>query len=232
MFIFLLLPYLDIKQVLDIKHQSLPFPRISSFSVICVSFSSRFLYEEIARNRILHSRIMEVQAALRCTGAEWHDATQNGTRWRRISTKESSSSPVFRVPRSFFAGLGCQKRTGRDLHADLRAGSNRLISNRFGPRRVSPPFSPFLRPLPSSPIHVHFPFFFSRYTSVAPLILAHPASLSFSFLSIFIAFPFFCRFFLARRLFAISTRRRLRKPCINDRIGGTLGDLNVAADHQ
>lgn len=25
----------------------------------------------------------------------------------------------------------------RDLHADLRAGSNRLISNRFGSRRVS-----------------------------------------------------------------------------------------------
>lgn len=69
---------------------------------VCMSLLSRLPYEEIARDRILHSRIMEVQVALRCTGV----ARRGGS--GRVSTKESGSSPVFRVPRSFFAGLGCQ----------------------------------------------------------------------------------------------------------------------------
>lgn len=69
------------------------------------------------------------------------------------------------------AGLECQNERGRDLHADLRAGSNRLISNRFGSRRVSPRFSPFLHPLPSSPIHVQFScFLFRARVPVAPFL--------------------------------------------------------------
>lgn len=161
----------------------------------CISLLSRLPYEEIARDRILHSQIMEVQAALRCTGgaAAWRG---NG----RVSTKESGSSRFSRSA-EFFCGSRVSERTGRDLHADLRAGSNRLISNRFGPWRVSPPFSPFLRPLPSSPIHVHFPFFFfalrlrcpPRTTTPLsfPLFLAHlyrvPLFLPFLFRS-----PAFC----------------------------------------
>lgn len=146
-----------------------------------------------SRDRILHSQIMEVRIALRCTGAaRRRNAVENSAAFRQA--KESGRSFVFHVPRRFFAGLECQNERGRDLHADLRAGSNRLISNRFGPQRVSPPFlSPLLRPLPSSSIHVHFSFFL-LFFDVTPL-----SSPPFSFtplLSVFLSpfsssFPFF-----------------------------------------
>lgn len=62
-------------------------------------------------------------------------------------------------------------------------------------------------------------------------------SLAFSFLSLPFTrlhraphLPFFFCFFFVRRLFVISTRTRLRKPCINDRIGGAFGDLDPPAD--
>lgn len=61
MSIFVFLTYLDLKLISDLKRNRFPFPS-------CISLLSRLPYEEIARDRILHSQIMEVQAALRCTG--------------------------------------------------------------------------------------------------------------------------------------------------------------------
>lgn len=67
----------------------------------------------------------------------------------------------------------------RDLHADLRAGSNRLISNRFGSRRVSFFLLPRLELLATVPalliLFIHVPsstdssfflFFFSIFLAL------------------------------------------------------------------
>lgn len=114
----------------------------------------------------------------------WRDTTQRRTAAARrgVPTGERKRSLVrFSRSTAFFCGSRVSERTGRDLHADLRAGSNRLISNRFGPQRVSPPFlSPLLRPLPSSPIHVHFPFSSFLFFSIMPLSPSLSLSLSVS----------------------------------------------------
>ena len=86
----------------------------------------------------------------------------------------------------------------RDLHADLRAGSNRLISNRFGSRRVS--FFPLLEPLATVPalllliLFIHVPsstdssfsfllfFFFFFFSIFLALLRGTPFFISIPFL--------------------------------------------------
>lgn len=173
---------------------------VSPFSILNMSSPLALFAWSSRRDYILcsHGRIMEVQSVLRCTGAMQRATRRSGVSARAeraFQQKESGRPFVFRVPRCLFAGLECQNEPGRDLHADLRAGSNRLISNRFGPRRVSPPFSSFLRPLPSSSIHVHFSFFFFTLHLCCLLFLACtflvlPSSLS---LSLSFSFTWFHR---------------------------------------
>ena len=67
-------------------------------------------------------------------------------RRRRCVSTGRKKVVVVPVLRSFLR-VSSVRTNKRDLHADLRAGSNRLISNRFGSRRVRffpPPPPPFL----------------------------------------------------------------------------------------
>lgn len=181
---------------------------------------------------------MEVWIALRCTLA-WRDAA-NAARLAFRQAKESGRSFVFRVPRRFFAGLECQNE-----RAEICTRTSVQVAIGLFP--IDSVRSEFLLlfSLLSFTHCLHLPFtctfrsssspFFSL--GVTPLSPSLPP-LSFSLppshpppSSMLLAFPFFCRFFFTRRLFAISTWTRLRKPCINrPYIGETFGDFDTAAD--
>lgn len=67
-FIFPFPPYVGLKLTSDLKRSHFLVHIVSS-PVTDTSLLSRPPYEVIARDRVPHSRIMEVRAALRCTGA-------------------------------------------------------------------------------------------------------------------------------------------------------------------
>jgi len=142
----------------------------------------------------------------------------------RSNGREESSRPfVFRAPRPLFAGLECQNEPRAEI---CTRTSVQVAIGLFPIDSVRAEF--LLLSLLFFAHCLHLPFtctsrsFFSR-SPPPPLSLAPIEILTFLLFSA-------VSFSLAR-LFAISARTRLRKPCINDRIGGAFGNPDPGADH-